>query len=525
MIAFKPLKKALAAVMVLLMLLSGCSEEVDLSGEDGVNETEIITSNLVSIPIEKIRTLNPLLTKDEDAYYLNNLIYQGLFALNSNLEAQGVLAESYEYLQPCNLILHLKKDVSWHDGEDFTAEDVKFSIDAYKSVPANKQGVHAAAASLIKAVKIADPYIVEIQFAEENKAALENLTFPILPAHKYNRPADMVKAEANFMPLGTGPYWASSIEAGKQITLSGNPGYAGPVPENILVFKFMPDKEDALNLFELGEINMAYLRDVDRDTLIENKAVNIISFLSNEAEVLGFNFNHGALQQADVRRAVAYAIDGRMILETCYFNSGIQNDSIYYPGYMGVEAQGSSYGYDVSKGAELLKASGNEGLSLSLIFNGENHSRNLAAQVIRLNLEKIGINVEAISLSKEDYEKRLEKGDFDLYLGGFKFNENYDLRPLLQTGGALNLIRYSNANMDELLDRMQQGIWGEEKRNTFKTLQKLYIEEIPYLCLLYKTYGFASSKDLAGVINPYFYDVYNGCEDWRVNYERPIKQQ
>ncbi|GAB1475272.1 ABC transporter substrate-binding protein [Bacillota bacterium] len=524
MLINKMFKKTLIGVVILLLLLSGCSDDDDLQGTGQGNEMETISSNLIYIPVERIRTLNPILSKDEDAYYLNNLVYQGLFTLNANLEAVGVLAESYEYTATGSLLLHLAKGVTWHDGNAFSAEDVKFSIDAYKSVPVNKQGLHAEAVSLIKSVKVTDPFAVEIQFVDQNNAAIENLTFPILPAHKFKRPADMLKAEEDFFPMGTGPYWVSNIEEGRQIALSGNPGFKGSVPKNILAFKFMPGKADSLNLFELGEINLTYLRDVERDTLIEKKSVNIVSFTANEAEVLGFNFSHGALQQADVRKAIAHAVDSDIILETCYFNSGILNDSIYYPGYLGSETGISAYGQDVSKGRELLKASGNEGLSLRLIFNSDNHSRNLAAGVIRANLEKIGINVEAIPLIKEDYEKSLAKGDYDLYIGGFMFGENYDLRPLLHTGGAMNYIRYSNIRMDELLTRMQQGITPEERRDVFKELHALYKEEIPYLCLLYKTYGFAASKDLQGEINPYFYNVYNGCEKWRMTYQKPAGQ-
>lgn len=511
----------IALAFIIMLFIAGCGDDIPLSGDETEKELPSITSAVVSIPIEKIRTLNPVLSLDEDAYFLNNLVYEGLFALNKNLEAEGALAESCEYQGGGALLIRVKKGVLWQDGESFSAQDVKFSVDAYQSVPTNLRGSYGPAAALIKYAKVIDQETVLIQFADENNASLENLTFPILPAHKYKKPGDLARAEKEFIPLGTGPYWVSNFERNREITLTGNPFYKKDIPKNILHFKIMPKREEAVTLFDIGEISITFLKDIDRSTLIEDKAVTVVPFISNEAEVLGFNFNHGALQNRDVRKAIAHAIDNKSILETCYYSSGVSNDNIYYPGYMKVESEGPLYGYDINKATELLKSSGFEGLSLNLIFNSENQARNLAAQIIKSGLEKAGISVNLISLLKDEYEMRLRKGEFDLYLGGFKFNENYDLRPLLYTGGALNFIRYSDIKMDMLLDKMQQGLMTDEKRKTFETLHDYYKNEIPYYCLLYKTYGFAATTGLTGEIAPVFYNVYNGCESWRVTGVKP----
>lgn len=515
------IKLTLSLLLVsLLTIFIGCADEGNFPGNELGHEPEVIISNTISIPMEKIRTLNPILSVDEDTYYLDGLIYRGLFVLNGRLEAQGALADSYSYDDKGNLLIQLAQGVKWHDGEEFTANDVKFSVDAYKSAPSNRRGVYFDAISMIRSVKVLDSYNIQIQFADANNAAVENLTFPILPSHIYKRPSDAAKVEEGFKPLGTGPYQVSDIEEGKQIVLTGNPHYKGAVPENILRLTYIPKKMDALNLFSINEINMTYLKNIDRDTLIENKEVEIVSFPANEAEVVGFNFNHGALQDPNVRKAIAHAIDNKIILETCYFNSGIMNNNIYYPGYMGLDSSVDPYDYNPAEAAKLLKASGYEGLSLNLIFNGENHSRNLAAQVMKSGMEKVGIAVNLVSLTEGDYVSRLAKGDFDLYIGGFRFNENYDLRPLLHTKGDLNHIRYSNPRMDDLLVKMQQGISRQEKKDTFETLHRLYLKEIPYYCLLYRTYGLAVSEGLEGQINPYFHNIYNGCETWMVTYEK-----
>ena len=249
----------IALAFIIMLFIAGCGDDTPLSGDETEKELPSITSAVVSIPIEKIRTLNPVLSLDEDAYFLNNLVYEGLFALNKNLEAEGALAVSCEYQGGGALLIRVKKGVLWQDGESFSAQDVKFSVDAYQSVPANLRGSYGTAAALIKSVKVIDQETVLIQFADENNASLENLTFPILPAHKYKKPGDLARAEKEFIPLGTGPYWVSNFERNREITLTGNPFYKKDIPKNILHFKIMPKREEAVTLFDIGEISITFL--------------------------------------------------------------------------------------------------------------------------------------------------------------------------------------------------------------------------------------------------------------------------
>ena len=238
-------RRFIASILLILLLLSvtGCSEDRTFPGEEEEAEPERITSAVVSIPMEKVRTLNLLLSLDEDTYHFNKLIYDGLFAFNSNLEAVGALAESYEYDQDGTILhIRLREGVRWQDGESFTAEDVKFSIDAYKSIPAARRGTYGPSLDLIKSSKVLDTHAIQIQFADGNQAALENLMFPILPSHKYKRPGDLAKDEAGFIPMGTGPYLISELETGKQITLHPI-RLQRAVPENIFNFKFIPKKK------------------------------------------------------------------------------------------------------------------------------------------------------------------------------------------------------------------------------------------------------------------------------------------
>lgn len=501
------------------IILSGCSENSSFLGAENPEKTKVITSNEISVPIEKVRTLNPVISKDEEAFYLHRLIYEALFVLDETLSPVGLLADSYIYGEDgTSVIITLQKDVLWHDGDAFTAADVKFSIDAYLSVLKDNKSMYCPHASKIKSADIIDDYTVLIRFNKADDAAIENLTFPIIPSHLYKKASDVQKDNGRFIPVGTGPYKVSYIEEGEMIVLDGYSGYRGSVPQNILKIKNMPGKEEAVNLFEIREINMSFLKEPDRDTLLNDKDVNVISFPSNEVEVLGYNFKHGALQDKKVRQAIAYAIDNQSIIETCYYNSGVTNDSIYYPNYLGLESSKDLYEYDPEASKKLLREAGYEGLTLSLLVNGDDHARNLAAQLVKSGLERAGISVALVPLDWDNYVKALSKGEFDLYIGGYQIIDSYDTRSILHTGYN-NIIGYSNTGLDELLDNMQSAIGIDRKRETFIKIHEILTEEIPYYCLLYKTYGTVVSVDVKGDVKPYLHNIYNGCETWTLSYE------
>lgn len=516
---------SIALIALTLFFMTGCGETSNFLGTTDEETIETVTKTEISIPIEKVRTLNPVLSKDEDAYYINKLIYDGLFVLDETLTPVGALVDSYEYgIDGTSLTLHLRNDVLWQDGVSFRANDVKFSIEAYLSAESSGGSMYSPFIKIIRSVKVIDDTTLILTFQKSNEVAIENLTFPILPSHKFNQPKDVQQLRSEFLPVGTGSYMVHSIEAGKSITLSGNLEYRGEIPQNTLKLTIIPGKEEAVNLFEIGEINLSLLKDMDRNTLLNDKEVKMTSFPSNEVEVLGFNFAHEALKDRRVRQAIAYAIDREAIIETCYYNSGVMNDTIYYPNYLGVPSSKPIFLKNTTKAKELLIEASIEELSLSLLVNGEDHARNLAAKIVKDSLEKIGISVSLMPLNWEDYNVAMTKGEYDFFLGGFQIKDTYDVRPILHSAYH-NPIKYRDIRIDNLLDRMQSAISIEEKREAFEQIHDILVVDIPYLCLLYKTYGLATPVALQGEVIPYFHNIYHGAENWSLPYDIVEKTQ
>lgn len=523
-----------AFILVLLTGLTGCGEEVNFLTGGTEAEKQTVVSNEIYIPIEKIRTLNPVITKDEDAYFINKLIYESLFSFDEHLAVNNLLAESYQYLDDgLSLSIQLKKGIEWQDGHALTGEDVKFSIESYLNAAAFGETLYKKNVSNIKGVKVdsQNPLSVTISYHNKDNVSIRNLTFPIIPKHKFANPGAVKSQSANFMPVGTGPYKVSEYNDLTHFTLVGNEDYHGKnVPKNKLIFEILPNKKDAINLMAVNNLALTILKDIDRDTIYANKDLVSASFLSNQVEVLGFNYQKSLLKDRRVRQAISSVIDVKEILEIGYFNNGVLNDSIYFPEYLGTQSTIASP--DIEKARKLLVEAGfidrdgngiaennfKEELSINILVNEEDLSRVAAAQIIKNSLDKLPIRSTIVYKDWEGYNTDLAAGNFDLYIGGFQLNETYDLRPFLHSGYG-NLLGYSNQSLDTLLDKMESGLSQEEMKATFTQIQTLLKEEVPYCTLLYKTYGAVASPGLKGGINPYFHHIYNGSHNWRYEYE------
>lgn len=528
----------LISLLVAALLLSSCENGVDfLINSSEETETEV-TSQDIAIPIEKIRTLNPVISRDEDTYYIDKLIYEGLFVLDENLQAQPLLARSYSYEDDgYSMIINLRSGVRWHDGEVFDADDVKFSIDAYLDVFYASPSLYNGYVDNIKSAKVRDDLTIQIYFRRNTDVSAEKLTFPIIAKHQFKKVSAVRKNAEQFVPVGTGPYKVESVDVNKEIILSGNADYHGNErAQNRVCFRVLPDRLDAVNLLGINDLNVTLAKDIDRDTLLNNKEIRVKSFPSNEAELIGFNCRRGVTANSKVRQALVRVVDIEEILTSAYYNSGVRSDTVYYPGYMGTDSKDDLVKPNEKKAKDLLSEAGyldrdengfledenGEEVYLDVLVNSEDSSRLAAAQIIEAGLARLNLHVTVTKVDWQAYSAKLAAGDYDLYIGGYRIQDNFDMRFLLHSG-MNNPAGYSNSKLDELLDRMESGVSAAEKREAFQKAKRILVKEVPYYCMFYKTYGLLSSEGLTGEAAPYFFNPYNGCENWAVTYK--IKKQ
>ena len=534
------MKLRIAVVLLICILCLACLPACEQSSgffptsdpEPAEPVVKIEESLDVQIPINRIRSLNPALSTDEDTYHINRLVYEGLFALDENLIPQLLLADSYNYSDDGrSLHIVLKNDILWHDGEVLTAQDVKFSVDVYKRAGEAGLSLYGSHVAAIRSVTVENDTELTIRFEEIGDTTITNLTFPILPSHAYKNAAQVLEL-SNFVPLGTGPYKVESFESLKQLTLVGYSGYREETPSNRLIFRVLPDKDEAAVLFDSLQLDMAFMDGVDRGILLDGMGLQMISYVTNEAEIMGFNLTRAPLDKRTFRQAVAAAVDRQEILDSAYYGNGTFSDTAFFPGYLDTDAHYRLISYNLDEARRLLAESGYADLNgdgfaedaegnvprLTIIVDGDNVPRNLTAQMIQNSLTELGIPSKLEALSREDYLARIAEKDFDIYVGGYRMADTGDMRFLYHSAWN-NPAGYNNAVMDSTLDKLMGSGSTEEKRSLFLQARELIVEELPYYCLLYKTGGVVLAPSFTGSLEPSFNNIYEGCETWRCKYE------
>ncbi|MBK5246426.1 MAG: hypothetical protein JJE49_04045 [Peptostreptococcaceae bacterium] len=530
------LYKLLSIILISLLVLSagGCSKATNFFDYQKEPEAIYKTANKAYLSMGRVKTLNPVISKDKDVYYIDKLIYNSLFKLDESLLVQNDLAESYKFNKDKRSVtIIIKKEIKWSNGESLTANDVKFSIDSYKKAFYSKSGIYSSQLNNIRSVSV-NGDSVSINYINSDDMSLENLIFPIIPKNEFKNINETLIQNEKFLPIGSGPYSVESYNPYSELVLKANEFYSGSKPENTLIFKVVPNDEETIHLIEPNLITIAYSEKITRNVDFANLNTNITSYLSNEVDWLGFNMNKAPLSDKKIRQVIAMSIDTKSILESAYYGNGVLSDSIYYPGYLGVKNTGSIYKFDEAEATLLLEKAGyndlnNDGILeningnkfiIDLLINNNDESRIAAANAIKKNLAEVKIEANIVAVNFENYNKSILNGEFDIYIGGGKMAENYDLKSLLKSYNG-NPVGYKNPTVDKYLDQLKSGINNEEKIQIYKKLKSLLSEEIPYYPLVYKTYGVITSKAFNGKVIPIFNNIYIGAEKWSYKYEEP----
>ena len=559
----------LTLVLVLLTTTMGCGKS-DLTIETGgkADENQLgsvenpVEGGQVVLPLTTLSTLNPLITENKSYYHFSKLIFESLFEFDEDLNVVGQLAESYNIKNDGRTIeIKLKDNIFWHDGEKLKSEDIAFTVNTikyantdntYKKMFTDALGSYRPSdIRRIMDVSIVDDRNIIINFDREFNNNLEVLTFPIIPKHifsKGNGNNGFIRAlEAeDYNIVGTGPFKFESYEKMKEITLKANEEYRDGRPYiSEVIGRILGSEEDVLTAFETGQINMATTIGVDWEKYHNNNRIKILEFVSPNYEFLGFNFSKEIFSGESgqgLRRAIAYGIDRQAIIQKVYLGHGTQTDVPIHPDSWLLSQESNSFGYDLDAAKNELKQLGwtdansdgiledgnGENISLSILTNSYNPMRLKMAQMIKDDLIKIGIaasiKVEDVKqdVSKEDIETQwqevnedLAKGDYDIALLGWELSLIPDLSFAFHSSQIpynTNFIKYSNENMDAILEGIFIRGTREEKKNSYSELQKFIVTDLPYVSLFFKNKALLIDKKIVGELNPAFFNPYKGIE-------------
>lgn len=327
-------------------------------------------------------------------------IFEGITRIGPDGAVQPGLAESWEISDDGKVYtFKLRTGVKFHDGADFSADDVKFSIDramAEDSVNPQK-GLYSA----IEKVEVVDPATVVVTLKHPQGAFLWNMGWGeaaiVSPAS-----ADGNKEK----PIGTGPFKFENWAKGSSITLVKNPDYWGEeVALDKAEFRIIPDAAAAVPALLSGDVH-AFSNMPAGDALpqIESDPRFKVVIGSTEGEtVLATNNKKEPFDKLEVRQAIAHALNRDEIVAGTPPGLGVPIGSHFAPHHPAYVDLTGTYPYDPEKATELLAQAGfPDGFSATLKLPPPGYARD-GGQIIASQLRQVGINLEIIPLEWADW--------------------------------------------------------------------------------------------------------------------------
>ena len=225
------MKKAMSLLLALVMVLSLAACGSGGSADDNSSGTTLVYGSA------DYTRINPAMDEHGE---INLLLFNGLTAHDGNDQIVPGLAETWDYdEQTYTYTFHLRQGVKWHDGEPFTADDVKFTIEAIMD-PENGSE-NAPNYEDVEEITVIDAQTVAFRLTEPNVAFLEYMTMGILPQHLLAG-QDMQESDFFRSPVGTGPYKLESWDAGQSIVLVKNEDYYLGAPKiDRVISRELPD--------------------------------------------------------------------------------------------------------------------------------------------------------------------------------------------------------------------------------------------------------------------------------------------
>ena len=311
-------------------------------------------------------------------------------------EYKGQLATAWKYIDDKTLDIDLRTGVKFHDGSEFTAEDVVFTL-TYASKPENRATTQANV-NWIERVEAVNPQKVRIYTKQPFPAAIDYLSGPLVmhPAKYYEKvgPKGM-----NEKPVGSGPFRVTSHVIGKSLMLERNPDYFKDSPKpsakvGKLEIRFIPDRQTQMAEVMAGGLD--FIMNVPKDQAEQIGAVPGFQAKSGETMRVAFlHFNTlpdgpvEAFRDERVRRAINHAINKDALTKELVGGGSRALVTPCFYGQFGCTADGATrYDYDPAKAKALLKEAG---FANGLSFDFYAYRERQQAEAIINDLQAVGI--------------------------------------------------------------------------------------------------------------------------------------
>lgn len=472
------------------------------------------------------RYLNPLLSSQNPVDdHLTDLIFDGLVRYGPDGAPMPALAGSWEVSEDgLTFTFDLREDARWHDGQPVTASDVAFT---YGLLQDEDFPTPSTLRELWQAVVISPTTDSQISFTlpQSYGPFIDATTTGILPEHVLGdvSPEAITDHPFNRSPVGTGPFMVvpgTDWQRSGYLSLAPNPlHWRSGVQVDSLEFRFFEDVDSLVTAIDEGDIQA--ISSVPEEGIAEVGVAEGMRLFSTRAprySQLLFNLTESGadvVSNLSIRQAVAMALDREALIDRALNGQGLILDGPYLPqswAYIpgkvraydhqpeAAIAQLEAAGWLVPEGASVREKDGQQ-LVLRLLLVDEARSRALAAAAAE-QLAAIGVSVELLALSAQEYHAALSDRDFDLALTDVEPSSDPDLYDFWSQEAIIrgqNYGGWNNRLASEALENARRLSEQDAREPYYAAFLEYFDNDLPALTIYQHVYTYGLSETVQQV--------------------------
>ena len=443
------------------------------------------------------------------------------------------LAESWDISDDgLEYTFHLRQGVKFHNGNDFTAEDVAYTFHRMLTVEGgvNTEFIDqikgadellAGETDTLEGVEVVDDYTIKVTLKEPFAGFLASISSPgvsIYDSEATEAAGDQFGMDPA-VTVGTGPFEFSSWSFNNQLVLTRNEDYwkgASGLPG--VVIKIIPDTETQSMMFESGELDILDLdyaadsadrfTDTYPDQIVQGPRVGIVYFT--------MNFNKEPFQDVRVRKAVQMSIDRQAILDALYGGRGQVEQGIFPHGLIGFNPDQEEIKYDPEAAKALLAEAGYaDGFDMEIAADSSaSDTMTMALEIVSDQLAEVGIRAEIKNYDESTWLETRKSGELGSFMSTWSADYNDPDNFIYTFFGneektRIRSINYPDTEVMERVAKARTLVNEDERLAEYKALEeKLIHEDAAWVPMFSRLHLFAVSKRVQG-----FAPLWSGLSD------------
>jgi len=503
---FRPVFLGLLVLAAAGLVLVGCRPATSPVGDEPISRSEDVTALsagrkggtlVVGMAATSIATLDPAAYSDRATETVLRNIFDGLVTRTAENDVVPELAQSFRWVDDQTVEFHLKQGVKFHNGEDLTADDVVYTFDRIlnQDVGALRRGFVQEVGSVEKVdidtvrFHLKSPWPLFLQMLVHNQVVPQG-HLSLLGPREFARD-----------PVGSGPFRFVEGDLDDELVLErfgdyyggadGLPPVGSPYLDRV-IFRMMPDATDRVQALLTGAVHI--IQSVPPSMVPQlsgNSEITVKATMGTRPKFVDLNVTVPPFDDVRVRQALNYAVDAQRILNEVESGYGVILAGPLSPANLFADPRLEPYSYDPEKAKSLLSEAGYGPQDISLVVDAYGPYVEIAQAVVE-QLQSLGIDATVEVWDYTELRPLLLNCKRQAFLrdwGDSAFDPVGYVEAKWQTylvgtsAGRANYSCYSNATVDELIERGASEPDADARWGIYAVMQRVIHEEAPAIFL------------------------------------------